>query len=98
MSCGGGTQRYTRTVVVQAQHGGQQCTGSDVKDSECYTNPCLIFPPASSCSRANFEEEGDYFEGDMILPSDVAKNHINNAIRRWPGGIVPYVIEGTFGK
>ena len=55
-------------------------------------------PPASPCSRANFEEEGNYFEGDMILPSDVAKNHINNTAKRWPGGIVPFVDEGTFSE
>ena len=56
------------------------------------------FPPASSCSGSNIEEEGEFFEGDMILPSDVAKNHINNAVYRWPGGTVPYVIEGTFSE
>ena len=56
-------------------------------------------PPAASCaSRANFEEEGDYFEGDMILPLDSAKNHINSVASRWPGGTVPYVIEGTFSE
>ena len=57
-------------------------------------------PPPGSCqgSRANFEEKGNYFEGDMILPFGVAKNHINSAASRWPSGTVPYVIEGSFSE
>ena len=42
--------------------------------------------------------EGDFFEGDMILPLESAKNHINSQASRWPGGTVPYVIEGTFSE
>ena len=47
---------------------------------------------------ANLEELGDFFEGDMILPEDFTKNHLNNAIQRWPNGEVPYVIEGSFSE
>ena len=47
---------------------------------------------------ANFEEKGNFFEGDMIRPQDLSKNHLNNAIQRWPNGEVPYVIEGTFSE
>ena len=55
-------------------------------------------PPASPCSRTNLEELGDFFEGDMIRLEDLSKNHINNAAQRWPNGVVPYVIEGTFSE
>ena len=55
-------------------------------------------------SAANLEM-GKYFEGDMILSKkyrelshDSAKNHMNNAAARWPGGVVPYVIEGSFSE
>ena len=41
---------------------------------------------------------GKYFEGDMIINHDTAKNHMNNAATRWPNGVVPYVIEGTFSE
>ena len=34
----------------------------------------------------------------MILPEDLAKNHINSAASRWPDGEVPYVIEGSFSE
>ena len=45
------------------------------------------------------EEEGSYFEGDMILPvGKIGKVTINNLAQRWTNGIVPYVIEGSFSK
>ena len=45
------------------------------------------------------EEEGSYFEGDMILPvGKIGKVTINNLAQRWTNGIVPYVIEGGFSK
>ena len=58
----------------------------------CQGNKC------TKDSRASFWENGNYFEGDIILSSGAAKVHINNAARRWPSGTVPYVIEGTFSK
>ena len=81
----------------------QDLNSQSVVDGCCVPTPSPpgppTAPPAASCSsRANFEEEGDYFEGDMILPLDLAKNHINSDASRWPGGTVPYVIEGTFSE
>ena len=49
-------------------------------------------------SVANLEEVGDYFEGDMILPEELTKVHTSNPARKWPSGVVPYVIEGSFSK
>ena len=43
-------------------------------------------------------EEGDFYEGDMILPEGEAKNHISDLARRWPNGVVPYVIDGGFSE
>ena len=62
------------------------------------TLPPPTLPPPARCTFANFEETGNYFEGDMILPNGVAKNHINSAASRWPAGTVPYVIEGAFSE
>ena len=42
-------------------------------------------------------EEGDYYEGDMIFKRGSLKNTQLNHYR-WPNGIVPYVIEGSFCK
>ena len=45
------------------------------------------------------EEEGSYFEGDMILPvGKIGRVTINNLAQRWNNGIVPYVIEGSFSE
>jgi len=51
----------------------------------------------------NPEERGNYFEGDIVLPDwNPRSNGINmrNGVldlnRRWPGGVVPYEINGTF--
>ena len=41
---------------------------------------------------------GDLFEGDMIRPQDLTRNHINSQIQRWPNGEVPYTIEGSFSE
>ena len=47
---------------------------------------------------ANLEELGNLYEGDMIRPQDMTRNHINSQVHRWPNGEVPYVIEGSFSK
>nr|XP_044251418.1 zinc metalloproteinase nas-8-like [Drosophila takahashii] len=38
---------------------------------------------------------GDYFQGDMILPTET-RNGVLHPDYRWPGGVVPYVIEGLY--
>ena len=43
-------------------------------------------------------EDGDFYEGDMILSAGETKNHISNLARRWPNGVVPYVIDGSFSE
>ena len=47
---------------------------------------------------ANLEEEGDHYEGDMILPEGSTKVTTNNPSRRWPNRVVPYTIEGSYSK
>ena len=63
--------------------------------------PTTTFPPAAPCSRIlnsirNPEENGDHFEGDIIIGD--SKVFTNNRNSRWPNGVVPFVIEGSFGK
>merc|ERR1712062_24627 len=45
-SCGTGTQDFRRTRQVQAQNGGQLCTGSPTKKEYCNTHDC----PCASCN------------------------------------------------
>jgi len=44
-SCGGGTQKRTRSKLVVAQNGGNECNGSNNETRSCNTNNC----PASLC-------------------------------------------------
>lgn len=46
--------------------------------------------------KGNAEEQGPYFEGDIILSE--ARNGVPLAGLRWPKGIIPYEIEGKFSK
>ena len=47
---------------------------------------------------ANPEENGDQFEGDIKINGGSSKAFINDPNSRWPNGVVPYVIEGSFSK
>ena len=39
-SCGGGTQFYTRSIIVQPRNGGNPCSGSPTKQESCNTQRC----------------------------------------------------------
>ena len=39
-SCGGGTLTETRTVTVEAQHGGEECTGESSITKSCNVQEC----------------------------------------------------------
>merc|ERR1712079_328177 len=58
-SCGTGTQDFRRTWQVQAQNGGQPCTGSPTKREYCNTQncPCLQCNICGSCRRDSQKEE-----------------------------------------
>ncbi|CRK97307.1 CLUMA_CG010702, isoform A [Clunio marinus] len=43
----------------------------------------------------NPEEQGDYLEGDLLIPTS-AKNGIRDQSYRWKHGEVPFVINGNF--
>jgi hypothetical protein len=45
----------------------------------------------------NPEEQGNYFEGDIILNMD-KRNGIRLPTKRWPKGIIPFKVRGTFSK
>lgn len=46
----------------------------------------------------NPEELGSYLEGDMLVPGTMSRNGLTLEITRWPDGIVPFEIDGDFGK
>lgn len=46
----------------------------------------------------NPEELGSYLEGDILMPLGQARNGLSATSARWPGGIVPYEIRGSFGQ
>ncbi|XP_072379095.1 hatching enzyme 1.2-like [Diabrotica undecimpunctata] len=45
---------------------------------------------------ANPEENGIYFEGDIVLPEMSLRNGIVGGIFRWDRGIIPYEITGSY--
>jgi hypothetical protein len=47
-------------------------------------------------SNVNPEELGLYLEGDIMQPS--SRNGLTALTARWPGGIIPYEIRGTFSE
>lgn len=49
-------------------------------------------------SNANPEELGNYLEGDMLMPRAMSRNGLTASTAKWPGGVVPYEIRGSFGK
>jgi hypothetical protein len=50
-------------------------------------------------SQGNPEELGAYPEGDILFPSSAAsRNGLKEISARWPKGVVPYVITGSFSQ
>ncbi|XP_031620738.1 zinc metalloproteinase nas-4-like isoform X2 [Contarinia nasturtii] len=52
------------------------------------------FDPTTS--QLNPEELGEYLEGDMLMPPNFGRNGLIASASHWPGGIVPFDIEGYF--
>lgn len=48
-------------------------------------------------SDLNPEELGQYLEGDMLMPPNLARNGLIASSSHWPGGVVPFEISGYFG-
>ena len=47
----------------------------------------------------NPDERGPYFQGDILYPVlPMTKNGVLDEERYWPGGRVPFVIEGNFSE
>ena len=44
----------------------------------------------------NPEEQGPYFEGDIIFPN--ARASLSRPAKKWRKGIIPYEITGSFSK
>lgn len=49
-------------------------------------------------SGLNPEELGEYLEGDMLMPPNLARNGLVATSSHWPGGVIPFEISGYFGK
>lgn len=47
--------------------------------------------------KGNAEEQGSYFEGDLILGTQTL-NGLETPEKTWVGQKIPYVIEGTFSE
>ncbi|XP_059611782.1 hatching enzyme 1.2-like [Phlebotomus argentipes] len=46
--------------------------------------------------QGNPEEQGSYLEGDLLIPVSRARNGLVAQATRWPNGVVPYEIQGSF--
>lgn len=46
----------------------------------------------------NPEELGEYIEGDMLFPNDIARNGLKAEWTRWPNAEIPFEIKGIFSK
>lgn len=46
----------------------------------------------------NPEELGEYLEGDMLMPPDFGRNGLIASSSHWPGGVVPFEVDGYFSE
>lgn len=49
-------------------------------------------------SNINPEEMGSYLEGDILIPRSLSRSALSDRSKRWPKGVVPYEISGSFSK
>lgn len=49
-------------------------------------------------SNLNPEELGNYLEGDILMQKGMGRNGLTASSAKWPGGVVPYEIRGSFGE
>ncbi|XP_030029518.2 zinc metalloproteinase nas-14 [Manduca sexta] len=50
----------------------------------------------SESSLVNAEETGEYVEGDILMPLQLARNGVREESSRWPNGHIPYLIDSGF--
>lgn len=50
-----------------------------------------------SKGKGNPEEQGNYFEGDIIIDVE-ARNGVILTSQKWPGAKIPYEIRGSFSE
>lgn len=44
----------------------------------------------------NAEEQGNYFQGDILFPNSMLRNGLKSETHRWTDGVVPVEIENSF--
>lgn len=52
----------------------------------------------SANGSGNAEEQGTYFEGDILFPNTLLRNGLISESRRWENGVVPVEIDKRFCK
>merc|ERR1719428_1383158 len=57
LTCGGGLQRWKRTILVEAQHGAEACPSTLEKDEPCNTDGCPV-----DCVLTDWKDDGDCSE------------------------------------
>ncbi|EDV93000.1 GH18521 [Drosophila grimshawi] len=51
---------------------------------------------SAETDNVNPEELGSYLEGDILIPQVTMRNGVANYSLRWPNGVIPYEIRGSF--
>lgn len=64
-------------------------------DSQSGANVAAYNPQETG---SNPEELGNYLEGDMLMTKGLGRNGLTASSAKWPGGVVPYEIRGSFGE
>lgn len=78
----------------------------DIYDNEDYIQPNersgkSLKAWSEAKGKGNPEEQGSYYEGDILLDvrqAGLARNGILDELSKWTNKIVPYEIKGTFSK
>ena len=46
----------------------------------------------------NAEEQGTYYEGDILFPSTMLRNGLRAESKRWEDGVIPVEVDSTFSE
>lgn len=77
----------TPDEFIDLSHYGMEIFGKPIKQNS----------RKNAANHGNAEERGPYLEGDLLIPIN-SKNGIQSQSRRWPKGIIPYEIIGSFSN
>ena len=72
----------TEDEIIDLSHFGTRIFGQPIENNQDELD-------------GNFEEQGPYLEGDLLIPS-TARNGMKSEALRWKNGVVPFEIRGSF--